>query len=97
MAKYKLSVLAQRDLDKIYGDGLEKFGFKQAILYLRQINEIVKLLSERPEIGRSRDELKQGLFCYTYKSHIIFFRKFKHHIRIVRILYGGMDLMRVIK
>jgi len=97
MVKYKLSVLAQRDLDKIYDDGLENFGFNQAILYLKQINEMVKLLSERPEIGRSRSELKQGLFCYTYKSHIIFFRKYKHHIRIVRVLYGGMDLPRHLK
>jgi len=97
MGTYKLSILAEYDLEDIYAYGAHNFGNLQAIKYLEEIQQIVLLLSENPEMGRIRNEIKQGLVSYPYKSHVIFYRKFKQHIRIVRILYGGRDLVNFLR
>lgn len=97
MLKYKLSTLAEEDLEDIYKDGVYKFGKNQAITYLEEINNMILFLSENPETGRKRDDIKKNLVCYSYKSHIVFYRIFKTRIRIVRILYGGKDLVKFLK
>ncbi len=97
MPQYKLTTLAVKDIDKIYEDGLEKFGKAQAIVYLENISSYFDLLGSNPYIGKHRTEIKNTLYSFPCKSHIIFYRIFKSHIRIIRILYGGMDLIKFLK
>lgn len=92
--QYKLSITAIRDIDKLFDEGLTKFGKNQAIDYLENLNKLVILLSINPEIGKNRNEIKKGLVSFPFKSHVIFYRTYKNHIRIVRILYGGRDLVK---
>ncbi len=94
---YKLSTIAKNDIDQLYNDGVIKFGNNQAKKYLIDLQKCFKLLAKNPKIGKNRTEIKKGLFSFPYISHIIFYRVFNKHIRIIRILYGGRDLVRLLK
>ena len=94
MQKFILSTKADDDVEELYSDGVYKFGKNQAIKYLEELNRMFLFLSQNPEIGKNRDEIKMKLVSFPYGSHIIFYRIFKAHIRIVRVLYGGKDLVK---
>ena len=94
MDHYVLSQKAQEDIESIYDFGLQKFGKNQALAYLMEMRSYFELLLRNTEIGKQRDEIKQGLYSFPYVSHIIFYRLFKNHIRIVRILHGSRDLKK---
>ena len=91
---YVLSEEAASDIDEIFDFGEYKFGNSQAIDYLIGLEEHFEKLNKNPDIGRERNEIKVGLFSLPYVSHIIFYRKLSDKVRIVRVLYGGRDLIR---
>jgi len=95
--KYVLSQEAVTDINDIFEFGEHKFGNAQAIKYLIGLEQHFEKLSKNPDIGRTRDEIKVGLFSLSYISHIIFYRKLKDKVRIVRVLYGGRDLIRFLE
>ncbi|MEE9364945.1 MAG: type II toxin-antitoxin system RelE/ParE family toxin [Cellulophaga sp.] len=97
MHKFILSKKADDDIEELFDDGVYKFGKAQSIKYLEELNLMFIFLSENPEVGKTRDEIKIKLVSFPYSSHIIFYRIFKTHIRIVRILYGGKDLIKFLK
>jgi len=97
MRKFILSTKADDDIEDLYDDGVKKFGESQAIKYLEELNLMFVFLSENPEVGKKRDEIKMKLVSFPYGSHIIFYRIFKTHIRIIRVLYGGKDLIKFLK
>lgn len=94
---YVLSEEAAVDIDDIFEFGEYKFGNAQAIKYLIGLEEHFEKLRENPNIDRERNDIKQGLFSLPYISHIIFYRNLDSKIRIVRILYGGRDLIRFLE
>lgn len=91
---YVLSEEAVADIDEIFEFGEYKFGYDQAIKYLIGLDEQFQKLANNPHIGRERNDIKKGLFSVPYISHIIFYRKLDRKLRIVRILYGGRDLIK---
>ncbi len=94
MNNYVLSEEAELDIDEIYDFGVYKFGTAQAATYLNGFEEHVETLGKNSDMGRHRREIKKGLYSLPYASHIFFYRKLDTKIRIVRILYGGRDLMK---
>ncbi|MDA0739994.1 MAG: type II toxin-antitoxin system RelE/ParE family toxin [Nitrospirae bacterium] len=51
------------------------------------------MLSQTPEKGRTCDEIREGYQKYQIGKHIIFYRVITpHHIEIVRILHGRMEI-----
>ncbi|WP_190810826.1 type II toxin-antitoxin system RelE/ParE family toxin [Flagellimonas sp. S3867] len=91
---YVLSQEADDDIEDIFEYGQYKFGDSQAIEYLVGLNNHFKAIAKNPDIGKERKEIKDGLFSFPYISHIIFYRKMNGYIRIVRVLYGGRDLVK---
>lgn len=96
MSKYVLSKETENDIDEIFDFGEYKFGYAQAISYLIGLEEHFEALATNPQIGKVRNEIKNGLYSLPYVSHIIFYRILGNHIRIVRVLYGGRDLHRLL-
>jgi len=94
---YVFSEEAAADIDDIFEFGEYKFGNAQAINYLIGLEEHFEKLKDNPDIGRERNEIKKGLYSLTYMSHIIFYRKLKNKLIIVRVLYGGRDLIRFLE
>lgn len=91
---YVLSQEADYDIEDIFEYGEYRFGASRTIEYLIGLNEHFKAIAKNPDIGKDRREIKEGLFSFPYISHIIFYRKMKGYIRIVRVLYGGRDLVK---
>lgn len=89
---YLLSEIADADLEAIFDYTIYKFGVEQAEKYLLEIEDIFLHLLKHPESGRKRDEIKEGLYSFPKDNHIIFYRIFDNHIRIVRILHGSRDI-----
>ncbi|WP_312421486.1 type II toxin-antitoxin system RelE/ParE family toxin [Epilithonimonas sp.] len=89
---YILSEIADKDLEDIFNYTFNEFGFDQAEKYLLEIEEIFQNLILNPQIGKKRDEIKQGLYSFPKDNHIIFYRILVSHIRIVRVLHGSRDI-----
>nr|WP_298002519.1 type II toxin-antitoxin system RelE/ParE family toxin [uncultured Flavobacterium sp.] len=49
-------------------------------------------LFKNPFSGTNRTEIKEGLYSFPKDNHIIFYRIFSNHIRIIRVLHGSRDL-----
>ncbi|WP_209405269.1 type II toxin-antitoxin system RelE/ParE family toxin [Pseudozobellia sp. WGM2] len=91
---YVLSKEADNDIENIFEYGEYRFGASQAIEYLIGLNDLFKAIAKNPDIGKDRREIKEGLFSFPYMSHMVFYRKMEGYIRIVRVLYGGRDLVK---
>lgn len=91
---YVLSQEADNDIEDIFEYDQYQFGASQAMEYLLGLSNHFKAIAKNPDIGKERKEIKDGLFSFPYISHIIFYRKMNGYIRIVRILYGGRDLVK---
>lgn len=94
---YVLSEEAAADIDEIFKFGEYKFGNAQTIKYMIGLEEHFEKLTNNPDIGRERNDIKKGLYSLPYISHIIFYRKLESKLRIVRVLYGGRDLIKFIE
>lgn len=90
---YILSETADQDLEGIFNFTFNKFGFAQAEKYLLEIDDIFQNLITNPELGKSRNEIKEGLYSFPKDNHVIFYRILDHHIRIVRVLHGSRDIL----
>lgn len=90
--KCKLSSLADKDLEDIFDYTYSEHGLDQAIEYVSSFDEVFVQLTQYPEIGRPRDEIRKELRSLVHKHHILFYRVLEDHIRIVRILHGSRDI-----
>ena len=89
---YKLSVKADNDFKAIYKYTYMNFGEHQADVYTDSLDSCFLLLSENSSIGRAANYIKKGLFRHEHQEHIIFYRKRKQDIFIVRILHNSVDV-----
>ena len=92
IAFYELSSEADQDISDIFDYTEVEFGLDQAVSYASALDECFSQLVGNPELGRERDEIREGLRSITSGSHIVFYHILKDRIRIVRILHGSRDL-----
>lgn len=71
---------------------MEDFGMDQTLKYMAGLKERMELLAKRPEIGRTFEHTltKNQYLFFRYESHVIYYRKRKNDIFIVRILHSKM-------
>ncbi|MCD9853782.1 type II toxin-antitoxin system RelE/ParE family toxin [Epilithonimonas sp. JDS] len=91
---YILSEIADEDLEDIFDYTMNEFGFEQAEKYLTEIEDVFQSLLTNPELGKTRNEIKKGLYSFPKDHHLIFYRILDNHIRIVRVLHGSRDIPR---
>jgi toxin ParE1/3/4 len=89
---YILSEAADKDLEDIFDFTTDHFGFDQAEKYLLEIEEVFQILVSHPESGKTRNEIKEGLYSFIKDKHVIFYRTLQNCIYIVRVLHGSRDL-----
>jgi toxin ParE1/3/4 len=89
---YVLSDDADIDVDTIFEYSLDEFGIDKAIAYHEGLIKLFKQLTQFPEEGKARNEIKNGLRSMVYFSHIIFYRILSDHIRIVRVLHQSQNI-----
>ena len=87
---YRLSRLAERDLDEIWSYVAEDASLETADRLIDAIIERFELLSEQPRMGRLRPEFGSGVRSFTVENHVIYYRH-DGEILIARILHGRRD------
>ena len=92
MGSFILTQKARDDLLSIGRYTYRQWGKAQQIRYLTQLDSAFHDLADKPDIGRTCDEIQRGYFKYGVGNHVIFYRHTKGQIEIVRILHGRMDI-----
>ena len=71
---------------------MEDFGETQTLEYMAGLKERMQFPAERPDIGRRflHTNTEQQYLFFRYESHVIYYRKCKGDIYIVRILNSKM-------
>ncbi len=77
---YRLSSLAEQDLDEIW-------------LYVAEdasADTAFSLLAEQPRMGRLRPEFGDGVRSFPVENHVIYYRH-EHEVLVARVLHGRRD------
>lgn len=92
---FVLSPAARADLEDIWDYTRERWGDDQAEAYVREIQRAIERVVDRPLIGRSCDDVRQGYRTHAVGSHTLYYRIARDDlIDVVRILHNRMDVDR---
>lgn len=92
MPEYRLTPSAKSDLIEIWDYTVRTWGEQHAEKYLQDIEDTLNELAASPGLGRQRPEIAPGYFSFPARKHIIFYLNSGHHIDIIGILHGKMDI-----
>ena len=87
---YRLSALAEQDLDEIWSYVAKDAGPTTADRLIDAIIERFELLAKQPRIGRLRPEFGVGVRSFTVENHVIYYRH-DRDVLIARVLHGRRD------
>jgi toxin ParE1/3/4 len=81
---------AKADLLNIGTYTLESWGTAQAERYLDGLEQCAKMLAANPLLGRPCNWIRSGLYRFEKGRHVLFYRRLKDGIFILRILHQSM-------
>ena len=90
---YSLRALAQEDLEEIWLYTYEEWGDDQADKYLDLLFSRFTWLAENPLLGKKRDDIKAGYYCFPEGMHRVFYTLTKNGIDIIGIPHQSMDVI----
>jgi toxin ParE1/3/4 len=91
---YKISLEAEKDLEKIWLYTFENWSLEQADRYFFLIMNEIEYLTLNPKNGKNFNKIRKGYFQSQIKSHFIYYKinlKTKQ-VEIIRILHQRMDI-----
>ena len=89
---FVLSARAKRDLRKAKTESLKIWNAEQTKLYLASIESRLMWLAENPQLGKHRDEVREGLRSFPEGRHVIFYRIGTGTIEVVGIPHKRQEL-----
>lgn len=87
---YRLSALAERDLEEIWSYVAEDASPATADRLIDAIIDRFELLAEQPRMGRLRPEFGPGVRSFAVENHVIYYR-YDGEVLIARVLHGQRD------
>jgi toxin ParE1/3/4 len=92
--KFKISILASRDIESIWLYTYENWSIEQADRYLNLIIDEIEYVAEKPESGFDVSSVRQGYFRTKIKSHLVFYKIDQKNeiVEIIRILHQSIDV-----
>lgn len=90
--KYSIRALAQTDLEEIWLHSYKEWGLEQADNYLNLLFTRFAWLTKNPLIGRKRDDIKPGYYCFPEGMHLVFYTISDQGIEIIGIPHHSMDV-----
>jgi toxin ParE1/3/4 len=87
---YRLSALAEKDLEDIWSYVAEDASIGTADRLIDAIFDRFELLVEQPRMGRNRPEFGEGVRSIVVGSHVIYYRH-EQDVLIARVLHGRRD------
>jgi toxin ParE1/3/4 len=85
------------DLKRLYRQGIEMFGERQADRYYDGLLTLVDQLLAFPESAPARLSGKTEVRVATYQSHRIIYRLMGDELVLLRLLHGHQDMVRHLK
>ena len=90
MASYRLSPLAESDLEQIWLYTLNEWSLDQANRYYDQIMDAIEELASGQKQGRKAD-IREGYLKYAVGRHFVFFRRSDGMTDVIRVLHQSME------
>lgn len=87
---YRLSALAEQDLEETWSYVAEDAGPATADRLIDAIIHRFELLAGQPRMGRLRPEFGEGVRSFAVESYVIYYRP-EGEVLIARILHGRRD------
>lgn len=91
--RYRIRALAQADLESIWLYTFEQWGITQADSYLEALIQRFEWLAENPSLGKRRDDVKQGYFCFPEGRYLVFYILVNDQVEIIGIPHQSMDVV----
>ncbi len=91
--RYRIRALAQADLESIWLYTVEQWGITQADKYLEALIQRFEWLVENPSLGKPRDDVKQGYFCFPEGMHLVFYILVNDQVEIIGVPHKSMDII----
>ncbi len=85
---------AEADLEEIGYYTLEHWGDAKLVEYVTMLNDGFRALAADPKLGMSAGDVCKGYFRHHVGSHMVYFRRKKARVEIVRILHEKMSPAR---
>ena len=92
---YRLSAIAEEDLDEIWSYVAEEASPTTADRHIDDIIDRFHLLAEQPGMGRARPEFGPGVRSFAVENYVIYYRHEGDDVLIARILHGRRDQIAV--
>ena len=92
-ATYRVHERAQADLEEIWLYSVEQWGVEQADRYIENLVSRFEWLAAHPLLGKARDDIKAGYFCYPEGRHLIFYVLHDEEVEIIGVLHQRMDII----
>lgn len=92
--KYKISIEAKNDIEKIWLYTFENWSLEQADRYFDLIMDEIEYIAEDPASGKNFSDVRKGYMRTRIKSHFIFYKVNKklNEVEIIRVLHQRMDI-----
>ncbi|MDF1688237.1 MAG: type II toxin-antitoxin system RelE/ParE family toxin [Cycloclasticus sp.] len=91
--QYHLRSLAQDDLESIWLYTYQEWGVAQADTYFDALIKRIEWLADNTTLGKPRDDVKQGYYCFPEGMHIIFYTLNNNQVEIIGIPHQQMDIV----
>jgi toxin ParE1/3/4 len=88
---YRLSPLAERDVDEIWSYVAEDATPTTADRLVDEIIRRFDLLADQPGMGRARPEFGIGVRSFAVENYVIYYRQEGNAVLIARVLHGRRD------
>jgi toxin ParE1/3/4 len=90
--QYRLSPLAERDLEDIWTYTLHSWSREQADHYHGDIIAAIEDLARGDRNGRDASDIRPGYIKYAVGRHFLFYRFTADSLDVIRVLHQSMDL-----
>jgi toxin ParE1/3/4 len=90
--KYRIRSAAVKDLEGIWEFTFRKWSKGQADRYHGLIINEIEYIANNRIVGKDIGHIKEGYYVTYVKSHMIFFKRQKGIVHVIRILHQKMDI-----
>jgi plasmid stabilization system protein ParE len=94
--RIRFSSLVEGDLDAI-ADYIAQENPARAVSFLREIGAKMHAIEQNPLLYQLRPEIGEGARMATVGRYVILFRVTGKAVRIERVVYGGRDLLTLLR
>jgi toxin ParE1/3/4 len=93
MANYRITRLAQSDLQSIWDYTVEQWSLSQAEKYIDGLFDCFDAIADGTTQVKAVDHIRQGYKKAVYGRHVVFFKFGNDQVtEIIRVLHSSMDI-----